>query len=104
LNDSTNSEIVITELKSIELNPTTKKVQLTCSKTSTLPSGPINAFLNQVKVETKYDSYWPLGTFDDFYCLSKSIEYETSSLINSDDFITFGCIAEGQPELKIGSL
>jgi hypothetical protein len=98
-NDASNSEIVITESKNHELNPTTKKVQLTCTKTST--TGTINVFLNQVKVEAKCDSYWPMGTTDDFYCLSKSIEYNTSSLIKSDDFITFGCIAEGQPELKI---
>jgi hypothetical protein len=82
------------------LNPTTKKVQLTCTKTSTA-TGTINIFLNQVKVEVKCDSYWPAGTTDDYYCLSKSIEYDTSSLIKNDDFVTFGCIAEGQPELKL---
>ena len=98
-NDASNSEIVITESKNHELKPTTKIVQLTCSKTST-SIGAINVFLNQVKVEAKCERYTGV-IFEDFYCLAKSIEYDTSNLIKSDDFITFDCIAEGQPELKI---
>jgi hypothetical protein len=98
LNDATNNEIVITESKSIELNSTTKKVRLTCTRTSATET--INVFLNQVKVEAKCERYTGV-IFEDFYCLAKSIEYDTSSLIKSDDFTTFDCIAEGQPELKI---
>jgi hypothetical protein len=79
------------------LNPTTKKVQLTCTKTST---GTINVFLNQVKVEAKCDRYTGV-IFEDFYCLSKSIEYDASSLIKIEDFVIFDCIAEGQPRSKI---
>jgi hypothetical protein len=97
--EATNSEIVITESNRTELNPTTKKVQLTCTKTST-SIGAINVFLNQVKVEAKCERYTGV-IFEDFYCLAKSIEYDTSSLIKSEDFTTFDCIAEGQPDLKI---
>ena len=81
------------------MNSTTKRVQIKCEKTSSF-EGFISVFLNKIKIEAKCDAYKG-GIFEDFFCLSKSIEYDTSNLNSFDDYITFDCLDESKPELSI---
>ena len=98
--EPTNSEIIINSSKSIYLDSSTKMVNITCSKAGDYFDGSISVFINKVKIEAKCDNYKGV-IFEDFYCVSKSIEYDTSNLNSFDDFINFDCLAEKKPELTI---
>jgi hypothetical protein len=81
----------------------TKKIKVTCRKL-TLREGIIVVSLNGIQSSaTKCNSYSIGFPSDDFYCLSKTFDYDLTNIESADDYFSVVCSIAQMETFKVQS-